>query len=409
MVLKIAFRNVFRHKRRTLLTALTMFGGFTLCSFSVAWMDGTYNNVIDMFTRNRLGHIQIHHIEYRDRPSLYRNIAHYDAVGRVLDDTEGVAAWAPRVYAAGLASVGTRTAGVQIIGIQPDLESRASEFDSKLDRGEFLVDGDLDLVVIGQGIARKLELGLGDKLVLMAQAAETSEIQSRLMRVKGVLRTGQEDFDQILVLAALETCQEFLHLQDRVHQVAVILGDFEQSRRLATAGREALSDVEVLSWQEALPELQDFIVVDDGGNYVFHLFLFLLIGFMVLNTLLMSVLERRREFSLLDALGLSPGRRFMMVLLEAFFVALLASIAGFTLGYAGHYYLAVEGLPLDALVDMEDATIAGVVFDPVMYSYLTLERIFQSIGVVFLLTMALAVLPAFRAARRGNVQILGSQ
>lgn len=129
MLLKIAFRNVLRQKRRTILTALTMCGGFTLAAVSIGWSDGSYSYIIDMFTRNRLGHIQIHGKGYLDRPSLYNTIHDYTAVGEKIESIEGVEAWAPRVFCAGLASVGEKSAGVQIIGIDPEREVTATRFD----------------------------------------------------------------------------------------------------------------------------------------------------------------------------------------------------------------------------------------------------------------------------------------
>ncbi|MEE8585247.1 MAG: FtsX-like permease family protein, partial [Acidobacteriota bacterium] len=197
------------------------------------------------------------------------------------------------------------------------------------------------------------------------------------------------------------------HLQGRLHQVAVLLDDSGLSEELAEQGQQALTGLEVLSWRRALPELDDFIRVDDGANYVFHTFLFLLIGFMVLNTLLMSVLERRREFSLLDALGFAASRRFALVLLEAFFIALLASLGGFAMAYPLHLYLERHGLPLDAF-NMSEFSAAGVAFEPVMYSDLSAWRILQSVTAIMAMTLLLALLPALRAARRGNVKLLGS-
>jgi len=108
LTLKIAWRNIFRQKRRTVLTVLTMFGGFTLSALSIGWADGTYNRIIEMFTRNRLGHVQIHAAGYLDKPSLYRKIDDFTRVGDIVENTEGVMAWTPRLYSAGLASVGEK-------------------------------------------------------------------------------------------------------------------------------------------------------------------------------------------------------------------------------------------------------------------------------------------------------------
>ncbi len=265
---------------------------------------------------------------------------------------------------------------------------------------------DGDWVILGQGVAHKLALEVGEKLVLMAQGADSVEIQSRLVRVRGILRTGLEEQDQVLALMPLGASQEFLDLGPRVHQIALLLEDARFSEELANIGQQKFLALEVLSWGEALPELKEFIVIDDGGNYVMNLILFLLISFTVLNTLLMSVLERGREFALLHCLGLTPGKRFTMVLMEAFFIASLSALAGFGLGYSVHLYLSRSGLPLDLFYSGE-LSAAGVAFDPVMYSHLSSARILQSMVVVFGLTLLLSVVPAWRAARSADVHSLG--
>ncbi|MCZ6484535.1 MAG: FtsX-like permease family protein, partial [Acidobacteria bacterium] len=240
----------------------------------------------------------------------------------------------------------------------------------------------------------------------MAQGADSVEIQSRLVRVRGILRTGLEEQDQVLALMPLDASQEFLDLGARVHQISLLFQDARFSEELATIGQENFPTLEVLSWGEALPELKDFIRIDEGSSYVMNLILFLLISFTVLNTLLMSVLERGREFALLHCLGLTPGRRFTMVLLEAFFIAFLAALTGFGLGYSVHLYLSRSGLPLD-LFYSGDLSAAGVAFDPVMYSHLSPARIFQSMVLVFGLTLLLSLVPAWRAAQSTDVHLLG--
>ena len=115
----MAFRNIFRQKRRSLFTALSMFGGFVLAAVFIGWADGSYNNIIDTFTRNNFGHIQIHEKSYLDRPSLYKTIDNLPEVEKLLSRTEHIDSWAPRLYAAGLASVGEESAGAKIIGILP--------------------------------------------------------------------------------------------------------------------------------------------------------------------------------------------------------------------------------------------------------------------------------------------------
>ena len=311
-----------------------------------------------------------------------------------------------RTFVSGLASSADGSTGVQITGIQAPLEEQASDFADKLIEGEFLTDQDRDRVILGEGVARKLSIEVGEKLVLMAQGADGQEIRSRLVRVGGILRTGLEEQDQVLLLLPLASSQEFLDLGVGVHQIAFLMQDARRSEELAGLGQQRFSALEVLSWGEALPELKEFIRIDDGGSYVMNVVFFMLISFTVLNTLLMSVLERGREFALLHCLGLTPGRRFALVLLEAFFIAAFSALLGFAMGYGVHLYLKHYGLPLDLFYSGEISA-AGVAFDPVLYSALSAARILQAMVLVFGMTLILSVAPAWRAARSADVHSLG--
>ena len=367
--------------------------------------------MIEAAVRMGSGHVVVQHKEYHAK----------GGIGRFLGPTERQRAeeWVReaeklfpiqhvlrRTYASGLASSSDGSAGVQMIGIEPKGEREASQFDDKLTEGKFLDSTSWNEVVLGKGVAHRLALEVGEKLVLMGQAVGTGEIQSQLVRVKGILRTGLEESDQTLVLLPLAFSQDFLNLGEGIHQMALLMNNSRPSTQVASMGKKHLPSMEVLSWSEAMPELVDFIRIDDGGNYIMNIVLFLLIAFMVLNTLLMSVLERGREFALLHSLGLTPVKRFFMVFLEATFIAALSALAGFGFGYGLHLYLNIRGLPLDLFYSGELSAV-GVTFDPVIYSDLSLTRVLSSLGMVFFMTLVLALVPAWRAARSGDIQMLG--
>ncbi len=411
IVLKIAWRNLWRKPRRTLLTVITISLGLALLLIFLGLGDGGHEQMIESAVHLGSGHVLVQQEGYQEQGGINRlltleEIRSVETWGQEMKGRFPIRHLLHRTFVSGLASSADGSTGVQLIGIQPLEEMQASDFDDKLIEGEFLKADDGDWVILGQGVAHKLALEVGEKLVLMAQGADSVEIQSRLVRVRGILRTGLEEQDQVLALMPLDASQKFLNLGTQVHQITFLMQDSRFSEELASLGQEKFPALEVLSWGEALPELKEFIVIDDGGSYVMNLILFLLISFTVLNTLLMSVLERGREFALLHCLGLTPGKRFTMVLVEAFFIASLSALAGFGLGYSVHLYLSRSGLPLDLFYSGE-LSAAGVAFDPVMYSHLSSARILQSMVVVFGLTLLLSVVPAWRAARSADVHSLG--
>lgn len=410
VIVRISWRNLWRHTRRTMLTVTTVSLGLALLLISLGLGDGSHRQMVDAAVRLGSGHVLIQQRGYQAEGALERFLERDQATlaqewVKKQGQTFAVHQSLRRVFASGLASSAEGSTGVQILGVEPDAEASASRFDEKVISGSFLHNEARDQVVIGEGVARKLAVSVGQKIVLMAQEARTTEIQSRLVRVSGILRTGMEAFDQMLVVTDLQTAQQFLGLDEAIHQIALFLPEEPPSQALALQGKRELPGLEVLHWSDALPELRDYIRIDDGGNYVFYTFIFLLVGFTVMNTLLMSVLERGREFALLEAVGLTPGNRFAMVLVESGFLAFLSSLLGLTVGYAFHWYLHTRGLPLEIFYTGEISA-AGVALDPVLYSDLSFNRLAGSILLIFALTLLLALLPALRAARAGDIRLL---
>jgi ABC-type lipoprotein release transport system permease subunit len=408
----MAWRNTWRQRRRTLLTMSTIALGLALILLYWGLTDGTVQQMIESTARMGSGHVVIQQAGYHDSPEVERYLS-----GAQAQDAEAwladMRASAPiahvtrRTFASGLASSADGSAGVLVVGIDPERERSASRFADQVDAGRFLQPGDEGYVLPGAGVARRLAVGADDRVVLMAQST-TGDLESILVRVIGTVRTGLPDLDDRIVLVPISDAQRLLGLGAGVHQVAALLHDAGASAPLAAAGRARLQGVEVLDWSGAHPELIDMVRLLAVRNTFMSLLVFTLVAFLVFNTLLMAVMERRRELSLLDAVGLSPGRRFAMVMAEAAVIAVLASAAGFALGFAGHWYLATEGLAMGALLG-EDVAIAGTVLDPVLYSHLSAARIAQTLGLVFAMTLVLALVPARRATRPGDIAHLGAR
>ncbi|RPI29802.1 MAG: ABC transporter permease [Acidobacteria bacterium] len=412
IIIIIAWRNLWRNPRRTVLTAGTVSLGLGLLLVFLGIGDGSHRQMIQGAVRLGGAHVAVQAVGYQERGGIERTLS-AEQIARVSSWAQsnrkqlGITQVLSRVFASGLVSSADGATGVRVIGLEPAKEKGVSSFHEKLIRGDFLISTRDNTAVIGEGVARKLKLEPGEKFVLMVQAAHSPEIQSLLLRVAGVMRTGLEDFDQATILIPLPTAQQLLKLGDEVHQTAIVLDQLEHSQEAAEDGKRRLGpEVEVLSWLDLMPELRDFIKIDDGGSYVFNSLFFMIIAFLVANTLLMSVLERRREFALLDALGFTPVRRFLLVILEAVWIALLSVAAGTGLGYAGHLYFYHRGLPLSLFYSSE-VSAGGALIDPVIYSHLTWTRIFGAAQLVFALTFLLALLPAWRGAKGQDAHLLG--
>ncbi len=406
----IAWRNLWRNPRRTLLTAGTISGGLALVLVFFGLGDGSHRLMLQSAVGTGGAHVAVQARGYQVKKAIELALP-ADGLSGIASALSsrgfGPATVVPRIFASGLASSPDGSSSVSIIGIDPEAEGRISLLDDKLESGSFLGEGSENAAVIGEGVARKLRLAPGNKCVLMAQGPGSTEIQSVLIRVAGVTRTGSDDIDQFAVLVPLATAQALLGLSGRIHQAAVILDDADESRRAVRVLRaSAGADVEVLGWDDLMPGLRDLIRIDVAGLFIIDTIYFLIIAFLVGNTLLMSVLERGREFALLDAVGLTPVRRFLLIMLEATWIGVLSAVFGALAGYGGHSYFRFRGLNLSLFFE-KGVSVAGTSIEPVVYSVLTARRTVVGVGLVFLLTVVLALGPAWKAATEADAHVLG--
>ncbi len=394
LILKIAFRNIFRQKRRSVLTALTMAGGFTLAAISIGWSDGSYNFIIDMFTRNRLGHIQIHKNGYRDRPSLYKTIPNYRQVGEKIAGVKGVEGWTPRLFAAALASVGEKTSGVQITGIDPVHENQCTRFDKKIVQGKpFQFNPNKD-VIMGKGLAKILRARIGDEVVIVTQGADGS-IANDIYRLVGIVETGDKMLDRTVLYMHLRDAQDLLVLPDQVHEIAVIVHHLKQVPELAKQITKVLNnpELEVAPWQVFAHSFYQAMKADQEGMWIMLFVILLVVAVGVLNTVLMSVLERQREYGLLKAIGTQPNQIVLLVLNEVNFLALGSILVGALLGTAVNYLLSHQGITLP-----QAFTYGGMEFKT-MYTEVNARSLYLPAITILLSAWIVSFFPALKAAR----------
>jgi putative ABC transport system permease protein len=394
LTFRIAWRNIFRQKRRTILTVLTMFGGFTLSAISIGWADGTYNRIIDMFTRNRLGHIQIHAKGYLDRPSIYKWIQGYEKIGERILQIKGVQFWAPRLYSAGLASVADKSSGVRIIGIDPQRESVATRFDKKVVDGKSFSPDPSHQAILGKGLARTLQAKTGDEVVIVSQGADGS-IANDLYSVVGIVESGDPVLDQGAFYLHLKDAQELLVLDGAIHEIAVVVAKLGQVSRLTQEIRLALNDpgLEVSPWQEFARSFYVAMQADKQGNWIMLFIVALIVAIGVLNTVLMTVLERTREYGVLRALGTRQMQVFRLVIYEVTLMAIIGLIIGFVLSLILNHQLSIHGIA------MPHAFRYGGMEFTHYYSEVNARSLYIPAITVLLSAMMVSVFPAIRAAK----------
>jgi ABC-type lipoprotein release transport system permease subunit len=414
LLVKIGWRNLWRNPRGTLLTALALGLGLTLLLISLGLLDGSHEQMVGNGVRFGTGHVVIQAQGYQDTGSqelllparVVSTTEEFLHTGAMKPVVRGVS---PRLLASGLLSSAANADGVRIMGVIPQAERAVSLIPQRIIEGNYLDDDQPSGVVIGVDLARQLDMKIGGKVVLMTQAMQPpdteatdtggGEMQSTLLRVTGIFRTGVQAIDAHVIQMPLPEAQALLGVPDRVTQVAVLLEREGDSLTVARGLRKQLTGVpvEILPWRESMPALAQLFVLDEAFNYVMNGVVLAMVGLGILNTILMRVLERRYEFGLCSALGLRPVQLAVMIIGESLALTAISLALGLVLGLSVQHYFATAGLDLRWFFPSSLPT--ALVFDPIIYSRLSLTRIASSVGIVFLTATVISFYPALKAAR----------
>ncbi len=410
-----------------MLTSLSMFGGFVLAVFFIGWSDGTYNGIINTFTRNQMGHIQVHEKDYTDRQSMYKTINTLPAIETALEQTPGITSWAPRVYSFGLSSVREKTAAARIIGIDPRKENQTTDFQQKIIEGRMFthksrpqpqaepeppvsepavddssVSGEEPMetatepeleVIVGKGLAKLLKAKLNDEVVILSQGADGSIANDRYKLV-GIVDSGNEIDDRMAFYLPLWDAQELLVLEGRLHEIAITINDLNDVEELTAQLKEKLNDpaLAVESWMEFARSFYMAMKADKEGMYIMLFIVVLVVAIGVLNTVLMSVLERRKEYGVLRAVGTRPGQIVKMVLLEVNILAVICILAGMAVGLLLNYLGSIHGFTLP-----EPITYGGMKFER-LQTEINARCFYIPMITVFLSATLVSIFPALKAA-----------
>lgn len=413
LLLKLGLRNIARQKRRSFLTGLSMALGFLLAAVTMGLVEGSYGSIIDTFTRDRTGHIQIHSEDYLDRPSLYKRIRNVDDIVAKVEGVPGVLSAAPRVFAPSLAYANDKTSIASVIGIDPAAESETTSIAGKKRDGPFLdasrsgsqganqsLDG-YDLVMIGQSVAKALKIGIGDELVLIGQSVDGS-IANDIYNVSAIIGT-KDGTERMNVYMTIEAARRYLSMGPDAHEIALMTNSPDDAVKIAARVGAALDDPTLTTdpWQVVEVTFYNSMRADKEGNYVTTAVVMAMVAIGVLNAVLMSVLERTREYGLLRAVGTRPGQVFWMIVVETMILGVLSSIIGFILSLPIMNYLNVTGIPIPPV------EVGGMVMDAMVVEVSAPVFIYP-VALVLTTAFLVSLWPAAHSARITPVAALGA-
>jgi ABC-type lipoprotein release transport system permease subunit len=404
-LLMLSFRSIGRNARRSALTAAAMALGLALLIFSRALAEGGHEQWIDSAVRLGTGHVAVQAPEHLETGRIDFRLER-EQVARILDALDApelqplVTSWTPRLAVNGLASSAASALPVRIEGVDPEREGRFTTLLSQHQEGRYLQADDRLQAYVGQGLASRLELREGSRFVLTAQTA-SGDVQGQLVRVAGIFRTGVQEMDEGLIHIPLETARAWLGTDGALTTVAVLLESSRATNHVVSQLRGSLDGgggIRVMGWPEASPDLDSAVRIDDYGDYIFHGILFAIVALAILNAVMMSVLSRRREFGILQAIGLTGLDTSLVVFLEGLFLTAASGVSGMILGFLFTWGLFRDGLDFSAMIE-NSMEFAGGVIDPVIVPVFRFDQVLISVLSIAVIGTLASLYPAFRASR----------
>ena len=394
ITLRLAWRNLWRHSRRTWLTLCAMAFSNVLLVFMISLQFGMYGMMIDNTLRVLTGHLQVQAVGYKDEHKMRQTVPDVVALADTLRRELAHDAVAPRALAFALASSKDRTYGVQIVGVDPVREPLVSSIPGLVHAGTYLSDPDAGDIVLGSVLARNLRVGVGDEITLLGSGLDGS-FAAAVVTVSGIFETGVAELDRGLAEIPLVYFQDVFFMEGAGHEVVVSASNLDEAALLTRRTRgllEGRDGLAVHDWDALQPGLRQAIKADMSSAFFMYGILVILVAFSVLNTQLMSVLERTREFGIVMALGISPGRLGRLVLLETALMGVMGFIGGAILGALVTGWFAANGFSYPGMDELAaNFNLPSRVYPPVAFLPTVLGPL-----VVFLFSMLSALYPALR-------------
>jgi ABC-type lipoprotein release transport system permease subunit len=368
---------------------------------------GSYETMINTSVKISTGHLQVQAEKYHEKKSIRFVIPEPQAIADIVNQIPEVAAYTFRGQAFSLISSSNRTYGVVITGIDPQKEANVSRLKKLVREGNFLSANDVNQAVVGKLLAKNLRVTIGDELTLLGQGRDGS-IAATVVPVKGIFSSGIDEFDRSAIQIPLATFQDTFSMDETVHEVVVIgksLSDVPKIKAKIQAALTALNrdkPLKTLDWQELMPGLRQAIEMDLVSGLIFYGLLIIVVAFSILNTFLMAIFERTREFGVMMAIGASPRRLTKILLIESMAMTAIGIIAGILFGIGITYYFQINGIDFSGGSDLLNQ------FGITGRMYPKLSFLSVSIGpfMVLFFTFIAALYPALKVRRLRPVEAM---
>ena len=390
--IKIAWRNLWRNKRRTLITVASIFFGVLISTIMSSLQDGTYGNMIDMMVKLSSGYLQVQHPEYQENKSINNTFSPADEMLNKIHAVDKVTSVSQRLETFALMSSGPNTRGGAVIGFEPDKDKQTSNLQNWIHKGHFLEKGD-NGILLSYNIARHLGMEVNDTLVLISQGYH-GVTAAGIYPVKGILKFATPQLNNIGVFMDISTAQEFYSAYGRVSSLMIMVDGYTDVHRAEKKLDEITNGQHtVLTWQELNPEMVQFLESDKAGAVVMKAILYIVIGFGIFGTIIMMVAERRRELGVMIAVGMQKIKLSLILFYETILIGIIGVITGFIASIPVILILVEKPIPLPA--ELADAYLQYG-FEPYLFFGTAPSVFINQVITIFIITLIISLYPIFK-------------
>jgi len=402
-ILKMAFRDLGRNRRRSFFSALAVGGGLALLILMSSVIEGEMGSAIESAINLQTGHIQIRAATYDENKSSLKwedLVADPDEIATKIAALNQVKAATPRLYASGFLSSGTQSASAKITGIDP-LSPASDPYREGIISGNYLNPDDRDAVLIGKPMAEKLNLKVGDNVGLSLNTAD-GNVQDQTFTVKGIYTTGTYGFDSGTVFLPLAKVQAMTRTENHASTVYVLLKDTAMTDAVVPA-LSVSSNLEIKTWKDLNALFVEYESFAQSYIAIFYMIILAISASVIINTLIMSVYERTREIGILSAIGMRGGRIMMLFLAESSMLAVGGVIMGLIIGVLATLYFNINGFYIG------DMGLNGMTIADTIYAKLTVDNLINLTIMTFVVTILAGLYPAVMASRMQPVEALRTE
>jgi putative ABC transport system permease protein len=407
--MKMALRNIWRNPIRTVLTMSAIAFAALILVFMMSFQFGSYETMINSSVKIHTGHFQIQAKGYNEKQNMRYAISSPKDIADSLDKIEKIQSYTFRANGFSLVSSKERTRGILVTGIDPEKEASVSTIKTLVKKGEYFVMGDRDKALVGSLLAKHLKVKVGDELTILGQGKDGS-VAAGIVTIKGIFSSGIDEFDRRSIQIPLKYFDDLFYMQGSVHEIVCNANSLYDVNKIIPELEDGLRnyhdkrEVVILDWKELVPGLVQGIKLDLSGAIIFYLILVLVVAFSILNTFLMAILERTKEFGVMLALGVKPSRLLKLVLLESSFLTLSGVFIGGCMGCMITIWFQSHGINLEGASEiLKEYGMSGIV-----YPKLSILSALAGPFAVFLITLCAALYPAFKVKKLTPVDAINS-